>query len=317
MPIIDVEPYVPGLGDGLPRTSGGALTIAGTGLSVPGGLECVFEYNGLLLNVQKNVDRYKIKTFDGLTDSDIRDTRDTNTDSDGETPYNSFYGGRSLVLDGTIETFNVPKLRDMQQALRTAFSDVSTEYPLYFRTGNYATDHLIYCKKISSLTSTEQQQNMMVQRDFQISLRASNPRFLSYLQKFIDVVPDTPISSGSPFLVAQCVNAGNYKAQPVFRVYGPSSGSTFFNDQTGQAFTLGAIPYGDYFEFNMGTPPANAKYLINSEGANEWNLLSDDSQYIDFMGTGPSGGTLYDGINNIFYYGSCSRVQISWRDSWM
>jgi hypothetical protein len=315
--IIDLPSYVPGLGDGLPHTPAGAQTIAGTGLSVPGGLECVFEYNGLYLNVQGNVDHYKVKNIDGLADADIRDTRDQNTNSDGETPYNSFYGGRTTVLSGTIETFNVPKLRDMQQALREAFSDLSTEYPLHFRTGNYATDHMLYCKKIASNSMSEAQQNMMVQRDFQISLRASNPRFLSFFQKSVDVIPTSPVANGFPFLVAQCINIGNYKAQPIFRVYGPSNGTHFFNDATGQAFTLGGIPLGDFFEFNMGTPPANTKYLINRDGKNVWNLLTDDSQYIDFVGSGPYQGKIYDGVNNIFYWGDCSRIQISWRDSWV
>jgi hypothetical protein len=317
MSIIDPGPYAPGLGDGQPGGLDGAYTLPGTGTSVPGGLECVFEYNGLFLNVQQNTDRYQITSIDGLSDPDIRDTRDVNTNSDGETPYNSFYGGRTIVISGTIRTYSIAKLRDMQNALRTAFSDLSTEYPFYFRTGNFETDHLLYCKKISSSSMTEQQSGMEVSRDFQISLRASNPRFLSYYQNFVDIYPTVPTTEAQQYLLASIVNSGNYKAQPIFRVYGPSTGSTFTNDQTGQSFSIGAIPYGYYYEFNMGSPPGNVKYLVDSDGNNVWNFLSDDSQYIDIMGVGPYQGTLYDGTNNIFYYGDATRVQVMWRNSWI
>jgi hypothetical protein len=318
MPLIEPQIYVPGPGDGQPPTPEGAFTLPGSGLAVPGGLECVFEYNNLYLNVQQNVDRYKVKNIDGLYDADIRDTRDVNTNSDGETPYNSFYGGRTIVLSGTIETFSIPKLRDMEQALRSAFADLTTEYPLYFRTGNFATDHMIYCKKITATSGSETQQNNMIQRDFQVSLRASNPRFLAVNGKFVDVTAlPGQVAQANPFLLATCINAGNYKAQPVFRMYGPSTGLTITNDTTGQSFTINSIGYGDYLEFNMGTPPQNVKYLTNSTGQNMWNMLADNSQYIDFMGTGPANGALYDGTNNIFFYGNCSRVQISWADSWI
>lgn len=303
MTIADAQVYVPGLGDGLP----GTYTLPGSGTSVPGGLECAFEYNGLFLNVQKNVDRYRVTSIDGLADPDIRDTRDVNTNSDGETPYNSFYGGRTIVISGTIDTYSIAKLRDMQQALRTAFADLTTEYPLQFRTGNFTTDHLIYCKKINPSAMTEQQQNQMVGRDFQLSLRASNPRFLSYYSKFVDATPPIGVPSSAPIQLAVAQNLGNYKAQPVFRVYGPSTISGFINDMTGQSFELGSIVFGDYLEFNMGAPPTNRKYLVNSAGLNYWNALSDDSQYID----------LISGDNNIFYYGDATRVTVSWRDSWI
>lgn len=301
MPLTDGLIYIPGLGDGLP----GTFALPGSGLSVPGGLECTFEYNGLFLNVRKNLDRYKVNSIDGLADPDVRDTRDVNTNSDGETPYNSFYGGRTIVISGTIDTYTIAKLRDMQQALRTAFSDLTTEYPLHFRTGNFLTDHVIYCKKINSSAMTEQQQNMSVGRDFQISLRASNPCFLSYYQKFVDIAPE--VSMITPILLSSAVNSGNYKAQVIYRIYGPCSTATFINDLTDKSFTIENVPYGGYFEFNTGAPPSNIKYLIDNNGVNQWNNLTDDSQYV----------YLAKGVNNIFYIGDSPRVTMSWQDTWI
>jgi hypothetical protein len=204
----------------------------------------------------------------------------------------------------------------MQQALRTAFADLSTEYPLYFRTGNFKTDHFIYCKKISPSAQNEQQQSMMVGRDFQISLRASNPCFLSYYQKLVDVSPPS-VAPADDYLLATIHNSGNYRARPIFRTYGPSSGVTFTNDATGQSFSLGAIPFGKYYEFNMGSPPTSTIYLKDDLGNNVWNMLTDGSQYIDLVGCGPRQGVIQTGDNNIFYSGDSPRVQISWFDTWM
>lgn len=306
------SPFTPGLGGGQP----GHHTLPGSGLSVPGGLECAFEYRGLLMNVRKNVDRYRITGIDGLADADLRDTRDANTDDDGEAPYNSFYGGRTIVLNGTIDTYSFPKLRDMQLALKSAFTDLTTEYPLIFRTGDFTKDHLIYCKKISSIAMAEAQTNRSADRDFQVSLRASDPRFLSFYQKFLDVtLPVSAVGISNPFLVANVVNAGTYKAQPIFRVYGPSTNATFINQDTGQSFAIaGGIGSNDWVEFAMGAPPGNQKYLRNRAGDAAWNVLSDNSQFISFRGYSPDTGV---GNNRIYYYGDASRVQITWRDSWL
>lgn len=295
-PIVDYAGYTPGLGDGQP----GNFTLPGTGLSVPAGLEAVLEYNGLLLNVQKNVDRYRITSIDGLFDADVRDSRDVNTADDGESPYNSYYGGRTIVIAGSIETHSVAKLRDMQQALRSAFANIHDEYPLHFRTGNFSKDHIIYCKKISPISGIEQQQNFRASRDFQVSLRASNPRFLSFYQKFLDILLESSIFGSTEIAVA--TNIGNYNAQPVFRIYGPCSNATIVNDRTAESFSIGRIPFADYFEFDTAK-----RTLKNSLGQNKWNSLSDDADYINFVRAD----------NTLFYNGDAQRIQVWWRDSWI
>jgi hypothetical protein len=302
MPLYGVDPYAPGLGDGVPETT----TLAGSGYAVPAGLEAVLEYNGLFLNVQKNTDRYKITNIDGLGDSDIRDTRDVNTDDDGETPFNAFLGGRTIVLTGTIETYSVAKLRDMQQALRAAFADVSQERPLHFRVGDFRKDHVIYCKKVASNGMSETQQNRRMSRDFQVTLRASNPRFLSWYQKFFYATP-TPVTA--PLLLGTLMNAGNYTAEPVYRIYGPSQSTTITNDTTGKSFTVSHIEFGNYFDFNIAK-----KSLVDSFGVNRWNNLSDDSDYVKMLGSTPG----YPSGDNVFFFtGDSPRVEISWYDSWV
>lgn len=294
--IVDSPIYVPGAGDGQP----GNFTLPGSGTAVPAGLEAVLEYNGLLMNIRKNVDTYRILSIDGLADADIRDTRDVNTADDGETPYNSFYGGRTISISGTIVAYSVAKMRDMQQALRAAFADIRNEYALQFRTGDFTKDHIIYCKKVSSIAGTEQQQNFQATRDFQVTLRASNPRFLSFYQKFIDEFPQKPTLN--PLQISNAENIGTYTAQPIFRIYGPSTNATITNDTTQESFSIGTIPFADYLEFDTAN-----RTLKNSLGVNSWNLLADDSDYMGFV----------PGDNPIFYSGDVNRIQIWWRDSWI
>lgn len=306
MTIHSAKIFVPGPGDG----QSGTLTLPGSGIAVPAGLDAVLEYNGLLMNVQKNIDRYRVTTIDGLYDADVRDTRDVNTNDDGEVPYNAFYGGRTIVIGGTIETYSVPKLRDMQQALRAAFVNIRNEYPLYFRTGNFQTDHYINCKKISSISGVEQQTNIRANRDFQVSLRASNPRFLSYYQKNLDILPPVPVSSSNPYALTIAINIGNYFSQPIYRIWGPTTvGVTIINDDTGESFEIsGSIAYDDYVDFDTAK-----RSLKNSVGNNLWNLLTDDSDYVGFQGVSDT----TDGNNHLFYYGDSPRIQISWQDSWI
>jgi hypothetical protein len=299
-PLVNSPSYVPGLGDGLP----GHYTLPGDpNIAIPAGLEAVYEYRGLLMNVQKNVDYYRLTSIDGFMDADIRDTRDVNTSADGETPFNSFYGGRTITISGTIITGSVPKIRAMQYALRAAFADITTEYPLHVRTGNFVYDHIIYCKKIGSIAGVEQQQNQNASRDFQLSLRASNPRFLSYYQNFIEWYLPTPPPT-SLEQIGTASNRGNYLAQPIFRIFGPTTGCTFQNAITGDSFTIAQpVAYGDYVDFNMAYPPS----LTNSLDQNRWDLLDDDSQLI----------TLLPGDTPILYMGDAPNVQVSWRDSWI
>ena len=97
----------------------GSATVAmpGSGTSQPGGLECRFQYNNLVMHDRQYIDKIRITKIDGLQDAEIRDSRDVNPADHGETAFEAWYGGRTITFEGRIEAFNVNKLRDMQQAL--------------------------------------------------------------------------------------------------------------------------------------------------------------------------------------------------------
>lgn len=303
MGVLGATTYELGPGDSQP----GHFTLPGSGFAVPAGMEAVLEFNGLLMNVQQNVDRYNITSIDGLYDADIRDVRDVRSNADGEIPYNSFYGGRTIVISGTIQTYSVGKMRDMEMALRAAFADLTSEHRLHFRVGDYTKDHFINCKKIASIAGTEQQQNYQATRDFQVSVRASNPRFLSYTQNLLDAeLPGTMIIT--PALIGNARNRGNYWAQPIYRIYGSSHRATIINDTTNKQFSVGFIEAGDYLEFDLTQPSPT---LRNSHGEPAWEWLNDDSDFVELQG-GVDGSD-----NQIYYSGDATRVEIRWRDSWV
>jgi|SRR3990172_496641 len=97
------------------------------------GLGAFWEYNGLILNDRRYPDKYRLISIAGLDDADIRGVSVNNPSAWGETPLNTLYGGRTIVLEGVIEAGNLFKLRDMQDDLRRAFSELH-EAPLYIRT---------------------------------------------------------------------------------------------------------------------------------------------------------------------------------------
>ena len=173
-------PPVIGLGGGDPQ-----LATIGTGKSIPPGLEAKLEFNGLLLNDRSVVDTYKVTRISGLEDADIRDDREVNPQQHGETAFDSWYGGRTIAIEGTIRAFNLAKLRDMEQALKQAFADLSQEYPLTFHQHDPDNDVLIMCKKNVPIAMTEEQLNDGIfYRPFLITLRASNFRYLALANEF-------------------------------------------------------------------------------------------------------------------------------------
>lgn len=177
MPIL-LEQFIGQLWDGAP-----GMFLEGSGASRPSGLEALLEYNGLVMNDRLVADQFRIGEIDGLQDADVRDSREANPSDHGESAFNAYYGGRTITLNGRVQAGNVGKLRDMQQALRYAFQDL-TELPLYFRTGNINTDVFIMCRKSAPTASREAQTTRdTFRRDFLVTLRASDPRFMSVVER--------------------------------------------------------------------------------------------------------------------------------------
>lgn len=260
-----------GVGQGQGDTGG---IVAGTGLAVPGGVESYFEYNGLLMNFRDWLDTYIVTNVDGLGDADIRDSRDVNPGDHGETPFASYYGGRTITLSGKIRAHTLPKLRDMIQALRSAFQDISVEKPLRITTGVTARDIIINCKKVQSINIPETQADFRLMRDFQVTLRASNPRFWSYQERYV------PLTAGATLpLSAQIVNIGNMNAQPRYQLVGPITNPTITNTLSGKAMTLNVtIPLGSTYTIDVAK-----KTITDSAGANRFDKLDVLSEWVELL----------------------------------
>lgn len=100
--------------------------------AAPRGLECVWEYNGLVMNDRRRPDHYRIDDIGGLDDPDVRDSREDNSDRDGETAFDAFYSGRTITLSGKIKAHSMMKLTELRRNLKAAFRDL-VERPLVSR----------------------------------------------------------------------------------------------------------------------------------------------------------------------------------------
>lgn len=161
-------------------TSGSVLRIVrGSGKSAPSGVDAIIAYNGLVANNRKWIDSIIITEIDGFSDPDIRDDRDVNPQEHGETAFESWYGGRTITLKGFIRAFTLDKLRDIEQGIKTAFLTLE-EKALVIQGKTLESSVQIFCKKNAPMAWTEvQQSDDRFKRDFMITLRASNPRFVS------------------------------------------------------------------------------------------------------------------------------------------
>lgn len=291
----------PALGFDLGQGSAGQ-SVHGSELSLPG-IESVLEFRGLRMNVREWVDTYVIKDILGMDDPDLNDQREDNPSDDGETPLDSKYRGRTLVLQGFIRAKTVWKLNDMFQALRRAFADVSQESPLVFRAGNPQADAIIYCKKSqkNQWGNTQQHANHF-QRDFSITLRASNPRFLSYTQEYLYMpLAASPVNFST-------FNRGTYTAQPVITIHGAvNSGLEIINRTTNKRIIL-KKPLGstEVLVLDMAlrrirdeaTGEARGTWLHDDSG---WPLIIPDVENVwDIVGGG---------------YGANSAVELAYRHS--
>lgn len=157
----------------------------GTDRAKLGGIENPIEYNGKRINSKNTQDAVVITSIDGLADADIRDSRENNPGYDGETAFNSYYGGRTIVLNGIIRSGTLSKLRDMQEGLKSIFATLD-EAPLVFKGTSIDRDLQILCRKTQPITMSEVQQGLDFKREFQITLRASDFRFTSNTNKQIE-----------------------------------------------------------------------------------------------------------------------------------
>jgi hypothetical protein len=164
-----------GLGAGTPDEG-----LPGTGLAAPPGVEAVYGYNGLVINDRNVVDQYVVKEIGGFGLPELRDNREPNPTDHGETPFDPLWSGRVITMSINVRSKTLDKLRDMEQALRQAFTSLD-ELPLTMHTGDPYSDVYTNCR-IVSLDKKESQDGMWFRRDFMLTLRASDPRILSFVR---------------------------------------------------------------------------------------------------------------------------------------
>jgi hypothetical protein len=225
------------------------LAHPGSGRAIPGGLESVFEYNGLRINDRTTPDRYFVQTVTGLFDADVNSGAQPRPDQDGEDPQPAHYGGRTIVFRGRIEAHNIQKLRDMHMAMRSAFVDINTERDLVIAPRNTDQRAFIRCRKSTMLDGDESQENYNYFRPFMVTLRASQPEILgqSIRQSTSANIPNN--ASNWPALLL--TNAGNYRAKLVMRVWGHVEDIDISCLETGERLVLqGPINSGDYIDID-------------------------------------------------------------------
>jgi len=258
------------LGTGTPQDG-----TSGTGKSGPRGIEAIIEYNGLYMNVRDWVDTYIVNAIGGTDDADVRDNREVNPGYHGETPFPGYYGGRTITLGGKITTRTIFKLRDMQTALRQAFSQLSNDLPLIFRGPTPDLDLMVFCRKSAPIQMAEAQTTLNhFERPFLVTLRASNPRFVSSLRKWTEKQFPAATFDDIAFTL---INEGNFEAQPDVELTGPITTLTITNESNGDWVNLtGAIPAGEVWVMDT----QSRRFYRQSDGAVRYLYLNVNSDWI-------------------------------------
>lgn len=282
------------------------FALPGSGVSAPPGLEAWLSYNGLVMHDRQVVDKYRVLEISGLHSADIRDSREVLPGDDGEVPLESLLGGRTLVITVRVEAHNTGKLRDMEQALRTAFYS-RIERPLRFNTGDLKRDVWINCRMVDKPGETERQDRPdSTFRDFQITLRASDPRYYSvstlrYERLFSTASITEPIYT-----------IGNGLARPRIQLHGPLSNVNITNERImpdeiamRKVIVEGSIPAGAYYVYD-----AYDGSLVDNTGVDKLGQLSVNSMDL----------RLAEGDNRLVIstdtFDANSKAEISYAHTW-
>lgn len=172
MPIL-LEEFAQQLWSGDPR-----FYLPGSRKSTPLTLQALLKFNGIVINDRSVLDHYRIDSIDGFHGADIRHNAEENPGDHGETPLDNLLGGRTLLINGTIRSGNADRMSDLTQALRTAFYTM-TEKPLVVSVSDVTRDVYISARMSDKLGLIEEQTNDEFERKFQITMRASDPRWRS------------------------------------------------------------------------------------------------------------------------------------------
>lgn len=261
----------PGIGGGGFLSPGKWVGIAPPPINVQPsfirGLEATFEYNGIVLNDRSSLEQYRIDKIDGLFDSDVRDVREVNSSRNGETSYKSFYSGKTISFTGKIIAGNIKKLRNMIFDLQDAFSG-TTENPLYISHINELPVH-INCKKLSSIDMSEVSENTRAERNFMLTVRASNPRFYTEPDN-IEILPDFVNSDGRSYNLTYDRDYFDLPILENFSIYNNGSIENF------PSITL----YGGIKDFVIVNYTTNECIYLNGEISSGSQIYYDQENFI-------------------------------------
>jgi hypothetical protein len=273
--ITSLQTVIQGLAGG--SAAGG---IIGTKKAGPVGIESIIEYRGpypLYLNVADWVDTFLVTSINGLDGADLRLSATPNPGEHGETPGDPLWGGRTLVLTGKQYAQTIWKLRDMQVGLRAALMDIKHEWPLIFHALDPADDLQLNCKLADKIQIVDQQTTRnSFERDFQITLRASNPRFVGAV-RLVNEFTQAVASYNNIAMVLQ--NKGNFEAQTTIELTGPMTNPVVYNEDNGTVSAVtGTIPAGETWVLEQ-EGPAKRMYR-KSDGANRFTYLAATSSWL-------------------------------------
>jgi Phage tail protein len=96
------------------------------------GAHALIEYNGYVMNDRYQSDRIHVTQITGLDDPDVYDSRDPKPGAHGETVYDSWYRGRTIMLTGQVEAGNLGTYVSLKRDLKAAFAPL-VESPMKFR----------------------------------------------------------------------------------------------------------------------------------------------------------------------------------------
>lgn len=186
-------------------------------------------------------------------------------------------------------------------------------------------DVQVNARKVAKVDMPDLQGNKHPSRPFMITMRASQPNFLSRAYIFTSYSAASNAAtydsggsgltfpsdgSGIPFGTNQffITNLGNYKSLPRVRFYGQMLNPVLSNNTNGSIIAIEAdIADGDYLEVNVAN-----RTITDSGGANRYGYLADSNSwmYLSDATNAMSLGT--DGFS-----GTSPRVSVYWNHSWV
>lgn len=153
-------------------------------------------------------------------------------------------------------------------------------------------DAQISCRKVTKIESEESQGNDSFRRDFMITLRASDPRFVSRKLYSISIVPSSftltfpgaggftfpADGSGIPlgaYLPTPVINLGRSPAALLVRFYGVMTNPVIYDPVSQRSIGInGTIASGDYIEFDTAK-----RTVVDSTGTSRYELLTDETSW--------------------------------------